>query len=217
MLRMPAPPAPLLCGAEALLKPCCPTLQVPQAVVHHAHVRRRGPARLRAQQVRPGVATLGTEQAVAVQPHTLCFRELLARVASMGVPCRCHPAHLYHTTLHITALQPRPTPTPLAIPLSCSVTLRSPRLECQRVFEELLAGEPRLVVAPGTTPRLGLICFQLAGASEAEAEALLEAINATGARIAACKRLGGVGWTIGRCCSVLARRPAPHQPHPSPT
>ena len=54
------------------------------------------------------------------------------------------------------------------------------RLECQRVFEELLAAEPRFVVAPGTNPRLGLICFQLAGASEAEAEALLEAINATG-------------------------------------
>lgn len=75
------------------------------------------------------------------------------------------------------------------------------------MFEELLAGEPRLVVAPGTTPRLGLVCFQLAGASEAEAEALLEAINATGARTA-WKRPGGAGWTIGGCCSVLARRPA---------
>lgn len=54
------------------------------------------------------------------------------------------------------------------------------------MFEELLASEPRFVVAPGTTPRFGLVCFQLAGASEAEAEALLEAINATGA-----------GWRAG--------------------
>lgn len=54
------------------------------------------------------------------------------------------------------------------------------------MFEELLAGEPRLRVAPGTTPKLGLICFQLTRGGEAEAEALLEAINATG------------GWGSGR-------------------
>lgn len=66
------------------------------------------------------------------------------------------------------------------------------RLECQRVFEELLAAEPRFVVAPGTTPRLGLICFQLAGASEAEAEALLEAINATGKLFLVHTKLDGV-------------------------
>lgn len=48
------------------------------------------------------------------------------------------------------------------------------------MFEDLLATEPRFQVAPGTTPRFGLTCFQLVGGSEAESEALLEAMNATG-------------------------------------
>ncbi len=71
------------------------------------------------------------------------------------------------------------------------------------MFEELLAGEPRLVVAPGTTPRLGLICFQLAGASEAEAEALLEAINATGAQVAGAGGAAGLLGAGGRCGAGL--------------
>lgn len=50
------------------------------------------------------------------------------------------------------------------------------------MFDELLAQEPRLRVAPGTTPKFGLTCFQLAAGGEQESEALLEAINATGGR-----------------------------------
>ena len=56
------------------------------------------------------------------------------------------------------------------------------------MFEEHLAGEPRLAVAPGTAPAFGLVCFRLAGGDEAASEALLEAANATGE--------GRPGWLL---------------------
>ncbi|KAL4443850.1 hypothetical protein ABPG75_011587 [Micractinium tetrahymenae] len=54
------------------------------------------------------------------------------------------------------------------------------RLECQRVFEELLAADSRFLVAEGTAPRFGLVCFRLAGATRQQSEVVLEAVNASG-------------------------------------
>lgn len=54
------------------------------------------------------------------------------------------------------------------------------RLSLQQRFEQLLAADDRFEVAPGTTPRFGLTCFRLRGASDEQSAALLEAVNCTG-------------------------------------
>eukprot|EP00887_Chlorella_sp_A99_P004322 scaffold15.g4322.t1 len=76
------------------------------------------------------------------------------------------------------------------------------RLRLQRRFDGLLAADARFEVAPGTTPRFGLTCFRLRGATDEQSAALLEAVNATGeaflvhtvldGRHTLCMAIGGV-------------------------
>lgn len=89
------------------------------------------------------------------------------------------------------------------------------------MFVELLAGEPRLAVAPGTAPAFGLVCFRLAGgeaASESASEALLEAANATGAPAGfwACCCCRGL-CSCRQSCRPPGRGLATDAPHPLPS
>lgn len=85
------------------------------------------------------------------------------------------------------------------------------RLECQRAFEVCLASDPRFRLAPGTTPGLGLICFELCQGGEGASEALMEAVNASGKTFLVHTKLGGrftlrlaIGSTTTRPCHVEA-------------
>jgi hypothetical protein len=67
----------------------------------------------------------------------------------------------------------------------------------------LLLADSRFQLAPGTSPKFGLICFQLREGGEEESAALLEAVNASGAWL----RVAGSGASWG--CGTLPMLDAP--------
>ena len=243
----------------------------PSTQVCDAHVRRRGPAGLPAQQVTvdwwgchmwlAGRAGLRQGGSSAEGYMRRMQRQGLARVRGAPAPapappppppsppcagCRasqpvqflcpaCNSCPLPYPIARLPSLPPSPPGSSASmpsrrcwqgspwgspacawhgtIPLTWSSLLpsHSPRLECQRAFEALLAGEPRLRVAPGTAPAFGLVCFQLSRPDEAASEALLEAVNATGGCWGV---LGRVGRRALSCRSRAAcYPPAARAPH----